>query len=277
MVVASGIGAVTYGMAAALFARTAFVFDDQNIEYELAYGTSFIRFGVVYVLERSACALASLVVVPTLETKTALTSWTEREIKVITNGYDAETFTPEGESVTFTDPVLLYFGNYRYEPNIEAVEFIAIELCPRLAAETDARVLLAGPGFEHLPTECLRPGTIQSLSFVDGLPAVIRGADLVIVPLRNGSGSRLKIIESLACGTRVISTPIGAEGWPSDWENLVIADHDAFVDETIELLNDVTFDRTEDEKFVKYSWQAQSAKFANYVHSLLKDDRGGSD
>ncbi len=269
-VVVSGIGAVTYGLVASLLARASFVFDDHNVEVHLARGDSIPRYLVVYVLERSACALAALVVVPTAETRTALTGWARGQIQIVTNGYDAETFTPDSDVVSDATPRLFYFGNYRYEPNVEAVEYIATQLCPRLdSAGVDAQIGVAGAGVEELPRSHRESERIQILGFVDDLPATIRAAELVIVPLQTGSGSRLKIIESLACGTPVVSTPIGAEGWPTDWKNLTVVELDEFAERTIELLDEATFERSELDEYARYSWQAQAERFAASVRSTI--------
>lgn len=264
VVVTSGIGAVPYGFVATLLTGAAFVFDDHNVEHELARDASIPRFVVVYALERLACAVAMLVVVPTDATRAELEPWAAGTIEVVTNGYDAGTFTPDGPAVAFDEPTLFFFGNFRYGPNAEAVGYIVDELAPRLAAaETDAVVRLAGPGHERLRSADQLPDRVELLGFVDDLPATIRGADLVIVPLRAGSGSRLKIIESLACATPVISTPIGAEGWPAEWTNLVVPDLESFADATIEALEGRTFDRHELDAYAAYSWQAQAARFVD--------------
>lgn len=271
VVITSGIGGVIYGLVASLLARAAFVFDDHNVEHELAREASMPRFVVVYALERLSCALAALVVVPTTETEVVLDPWVRGDLEVVTNGFDAETFTPDGERRPFDDRTLLFFGNFRYEPNVEATEYLIEDLCPRLAtADVDATVRIAGPGYERIAEAHELPDSLEVLGFVEDLPATIRGAELVVVPLSTGSGSRLKIIESLACGTTVVSTPIGAEGWPTEWENLVIADPASFADSAIDALDDVAFDRSELDEYARYSWQSQSARFVEFVRSITE-------
>lgn len=273
VVVTSGIGAVPYGLMASLLTGAAFVFDDHNVEHEIARDASLPRFVVVYGLEWLACAAAELVVVPTDSTRVALAPWTSGDIEVITNGFDAEAFTPDGEAAAFEGRTLLFFGNFHYEPNREAVDYLVEELGPELAtAAPDARIRLAGPGDEALPEAADLPDVVDRLGFVDDLPTTIRGADVVVVPLRAGSGSRLKIIESLACGTVVVSTPIGAEGWPSEWENLVLAELESFAGTALETLDDRTFDRAELDAYAAYSWQTQSRRFVDAILRVARTD-----
>jgi glycosyltransferase involved in cell wall biosynthesis len=271
VVVTSGIGAVTYGIIGSLIMGTPFVFDDHNAEFELAQSGSLLRFVVVYLLERAACGFATVVVVPTDKVRTTLAPWIRGDSIVVTNGYNAKEFTPEGEARDFDEQTIFFFGNFNYKPNIEAVEYIIETLCPQLDdSDTDVSVLLAGPGYETIRDTYQLPERVELLGFVEDLPATIRGADLVVVPLHSGRGSRLKIIESLACGTRVVSTPIGADGWPTEWENLVLVEFNDFADKTIKELSNRTFDFDEYEKITRYSWQSQSRYFANYIKSTIQ-------
>jgi len=271
-IVVSGIGATTYGLLATLLQPTsAFVFDDHNVEHALAKRNGIgPRFVVVYALERASCALASLVVVPTSEVRETLRPWCVGAIEVVTNGFDEERFAPDGPAMSFDESTLLFFGNFEYEPNVEALDYIVTRLCDDLdEAGVDASVLLAGPGLDAACREYSLPDRVQRLGFVEDLPALIRGADLVVVPLETGSGSRLKIIEALACSTRVVSTPIGAEGWPADWENLVRTDLDQFSETTVETLDSGEFDHDEYEDILTYSWQSQAAEFVNYIRATV--------
>jgi glycosyltransferase involved in cell wall biosynthesis len=60
---------------------------------------------------------------------------------------------------------------------------------------------------------------------VDDLPGVIDAAGIVIVPLRVGGGTRLKVLEALSMAKPVVSTRIGAEGITArDGEHLLLAD-----------------------------------------------------
>jgi glycosyltransferase involved in cell wall biosynthesis len=107
-------------------------------------------------------------------------------------------------------PLLLFFGSMTYAPNRQAVDNLQRHIIPNLKKRlSEFTVAVAGAGLEEAEadTEYLRV-----LGFVDDLVALIKSADLVVVPLSAGSGTRFKIVESVACGKRVVSTSIGAEG-----------------------------------------------------------------
>jgi glycosyltransferase involved in cell wall biosynthesis len=76
--------------------------------------------------------------------------------------------------------------------------------------------------------------------YVENLPEYIAAADLAIVPLTKGGGTRIKILEYMACGKPVVSTCIGAEGL--DVENgkeIILVDDifDSFVEKVVELID----------------------------------------
>ncbi len=119
-------------------------------------------------------------------------------------------------------PVALFFGVLRYAANREAVELILSELAPRLP---DIQFLVAGVGCEQFQ-EC---ANVRLLGFVDDLSVLLAACDVVVVPLRTGSGTRLKVLEALAAGRPVVSTSLGVAGLEVSGVR-VEDDWDAFAD-----------------------------------------------
>ena len=164
-----------------------------------------------------------------------------REPVVIPNGVDATgTFVPGGE-----DRVpgrIAFFGKLDYYPNTNAVEFLAAEIMPRIRAELpEAEVHVIGPDPPPALRALERPGSgIRITGRVPEIPAALSSASVVVVPLRLGGGTRLKILEALALGLPVVSTSIGAEGLDLEpGKHLVVADAPgAFAAEVVSLLRD---------------------------------------
>lgn len=102
--------------------------------------------------------------------------------------------------------ILVYHGTYRYPPNLEAVAWLAREVLPRL--DDDYRVLAVGL---DPPARSPSPA-IRFTGPVDDLPGVLKGADLAVVPLRQGGGTRMKLLDYFAAGVPVVSTAKGVEG-----------------------------------------------------------------
>lgn len=108
---------------------------------------------------------------------------------------------------------LLLLGTLDYYPNIDAARYFCAEILPHLRRMSPGpfRVLIAGVR----PTkEVLALATHAEVTVCPNVPdvaACYAESDVVIVPLRAGGGSRIKILEAAAHGRPVISTTVGAE------------------------------------------------------------------
>src|SRR5579885_1219297 len=133
-------------------------------------------------------------------------------VDVVENGVDTAFFRPgHGEPEPGR---ILFLGSLDWRPNLDAVRLLMDEVFPVVRAhEPAARLALVG----RRPPEWLRreadrrPGVELCADPPDVRPHLARAA-VMAVPLRVGGGSRLKILEALACGVPVVSTRVGAEG-----------------------------------------------------------------
>ncbi len=130
---------------------------------------------------------------------------------VVPNGYPC----PErsvGRLTVAKPPVLTFHGTLGHPPNVDAARFLVERIAPCVwAAVPDARIRLVGRhdrrvGVLHAPPRVTVTGYVEDIS------EELARADLVVVPLRYGGGTRLKILEAFAHGIPVVSTSIGAEG-----------------------------------------------------------------
>jgi len=136
---------------------------------------------------------------------------------LLPNGVDTRYFTPglpDEELLARLGltgkRVALYFGTFDYPPNRQALKrLLSLEWPRRQSGLPDTHLLIVGRN----STECTptREGVIAT-GEVDDIAQYIRLANIVLVPLTEGGGTRLKIIEALACGQIVLSTPFGAMG-----------------------------------------------------------------
>jgi len=149
-------------------------------------------------------------------------------VRVLPNGYEQPEVPPGGHakaSLPPPHPTVLFQGTLRYPPNADAARFLVRDVVPKLKCLVDdVRVRLVG-----LPAPDLKalddPPTVSIVGQVPDIDDELAVADVVIVPLRFGSGTRVKILEAFAHQVPVVSTTLGAEGL--DAENgvhLLIAD-----------------------------------------------------
>jgi glycosyltransferase involved in cell wall biosynthesis len=136
-------------------------------------------------------------------------------------------------------PEIIFSGNLEYAPNIAAVRFFHRHVWPALQSrwpELKWKILGRNPGpFRDLPAH---DPSIQLTGFVEDAVAVIAQAQVAVVPLLAGSGTRVKILEAWAARTPVVSTSLGAEGLECrDREHLLLADDpESFITAVSELL-----------------------------------------
>jgi glycosyltransferase involved in cell wall biosynthesis len=124
---------------------------------------------------------------------------------------------------------LLYLGLMSYESNIDAVRWFAGEVLPLIRKDYPDTVFTIAGG-EPAPevSRLAEAAGIVVTGFVDDIKPLYRDNDLLVVPLRLGGGSRLKILEAFAAGMPVVSTAKGAEGLRvKDGEQLLLADSPA--------------------------------------------------
>jgi sugar transferase (PEP-CTERM/EpsH1 system associated) len=141
----------------------------------------------------------------------------------VPNGVDVDYFRPIDEPV---EPRTIVFnGTLDYRPNLDGAEFLVRHVLPRLRERhPDVRVILVGRGSQSDLDSFRGPGVEVTGEVPDVRPYLARAA-VVSVPIRTGSGTRLKVVEGLAMGKGMVSTTLGCEGVDvRDREHLLIAD-----------------------------------------------------
>jgi glycosyltransferase involved in cell wall biosynthesis len=109
---------------------------------------------------------------------------------------------------------ILFVGNMSYTPNADGARWFLNRVWPRLrrASRSPLRLVIAG---SNPPQSLARTGKqrdVRVTAWVPDLAPCYRAADLVVVPIRVGGGTRIKLIEAAAHGLPIVSTTLGAEG-----------------------------------------------------------------
>ena len=107
---------------------------------------------------------------------------------------------------------MLFFGANNYFPNHDALLYFIDEVLPKvIERRPNAKLSIVGPGVQPAVQERQSPH-VEIVGFVDDLMPHLERASVVVVPLRIGGGTRLKIVEAMAKSKAIVSTRIGAEG-----------------------------------------------------------------
>ncbi len=150
-----------------------------------------------------------------------------RHVGVVDNGVDTGYFRP-GAADERVPGRILFLGSLDWRPNLDAVDQLLERHLPRGAGRGSLGSALPGRAAIR-PSPCGggRPRTpgVELHADVPDVRPLLAQAAVMVVPLRIGGGSRLKILEALAAGTPVISTRVGAEGLDvRDGEHLVVVE-----------------------------------------------------
>jgi len=144
-------------------------------------------------------------------------------VRVIPNGYDAPA-DPVGHLQVGSPPTIVFHGTLRYPPNADAARYLVEQVLPRLEVLVPGvRVRLVGLASPEVSK--LESPNVTLTGQVPDVTTELSRADLVVVPLRFASGTRVKILEAFAHRIPVVSTTCGAEGLGvSDGVHILLAD-----------------------------------------------------
>lgn len=277
-----GFGAPAWVAARLLRRKCSLV--QHNVEWKRLQDTTELppeRIQRLREIELQLCHLADEVITCSSDDRDLMLAddFDRDEITVIPHGVDRSMFvgkTGAGVREHFGIPrenaLLFFHGTLHYWPNTVACRLFAEEILPRLAARgREVSLLVAGMG----PPDKYAHDNLIYAGCVDDLATHIAAADLCVVPLLDGGGTRLKILEYFGAGKAVISTKKGAEGLLlEDGFDVFLTDDgdwDTFCDRIEQLLdkpNDALAMGHNARQFVdSYDWDRVGAAFMDLYAS----------
>ncbi len=165
-------------------------------------------------LEARACpAAAANLVVSSLDGDRLRAAVGDVALAVVPNGVDLDFFRPPASAAPPARR-LIFAGGMSWYPNREAVRFLVAEIWPALAAADpgwDLEVVGADPAPELLAA-AERDRRISAPGFVDDVRPHLHRAAVYVCPIRDGGGTRLKVLDALAAGRPLVATRLAVEG-----------------------------------------------------------------
>ena len=189
-------------------------------------------------------------------------------ITVIPNGIDTNDYTSQPGQVDASR--LISTGSFDYEPNYKGMIWFQEFVYPRLKDRIPRlKIVVTG---RHRNKPLPHSHSVTRTGYVEDVRPLVAGSACAIVPLREGGGTRLKILEAMALGTPVVATPKGAEGLDvADGRHLLIAHSpEEFADAIVRVLNSSALRRqlgvrARELLSEKYDWGRITPEFLNLV------------
>jgi glycosyltransferase involved in cell wall biosynthesis len=195
------------------------------------------------------------------------------------NGVDTDALAPDPTHAPVADR-LVFFGRLDYFPNVDAMTYMVEEILPRiLRLRPQATLRVIGSG-DRSAVDRIVAGhpAVEVIGRVPDVRPEVGQAAVVVVPLRSGGGTRLKILEAMSMARPVVSTSIGAEGIEivHGRDALLVDDADAFASAAARLLADPA----EGERIGaagrrlvidRYDWKSLGERLAADVLALAAD------
>ncbi len=162
-----------------------------------------------------------------LATLRAMTEGTPCQAAVLPNGVDCAHHQPGLHAVQ--PHTLVFNGSLTYSANYDAMQWFLADIYPRIKqAQPHVSLTITGSTTGVDLSRLQLDSSVHLIGYVDDVRVPVAQSAVCVVPLRQGGGTRLKILEAMALGTPVVATTKGAEGLDVvDGEHLLLADDPA--------------------------------------------------
>lgn len=238
----------------------------------------WLQWGKMFLYEKKMCHAFNKVIVVSDEDKTLLDNlYGTTNTVTIPTGVDINYYTPRPRAKE-TPNSLVFCGSMDWLPNEDAIDFFIDEILPLLKKEIpDISLTIVGRNpSQAMQKKADKNADVILTGWVKDTRPYLSESSLVIVPIRIGGGTRMKIFEAMAMEKAVVSTTLGAEGLPvTDRENIVVADNAAtFAIAIKELL----LNEEKKEKISKnarnhvewnFNWQNVASVFSNILETTI--------
>ncbi len=196
----------------------------------------------------------------------------KRAITVIRNGVDMEFFHPLSRK---KNREIVFTGNMKYPPNVDAAQFLAKEIMPLVWQEKpETRLLLAGAS-PHRKVRNLGNEKIKVSGWMDDIREAYAGSDVFIAPMRMGSGLQNKLLEAMAMKIPCVTTPLANAALEAKENEEILTGSSAkeLADALLFLLENREEGQKLSEKafvFVKqnYRWKEATAPFEKLIRDV---------
>jgi sugar transferase (PEP-CTERM/EpsH1 system associated) len=198
-------------------------------------------------------------------------------VETVPNGVDCQYNQP---GLALPQPnTLIFNGALTYEANYDAIQYFLAEVYPLIRQKVPEVSLTITGSTSGVRLSGLRlDESVHLCGYIDDIRPLVAGSAACVVPIRQGGGTRLKILEAMALGTPVVATSKGVEGLEViSGEHLLLADEAAsFADRTVRLLRDPALRQylaTNARRLVeqRYDWGPIGERFVALIEEVVNE------
>ncbi len=183
------------------------IYISHSVESEIRkkYSNKFI-FLITKFLENLVFRFSNYSTTVSIKEKNKILKLYKQKTKIYPNAINIEEKKIKKKLLQF---YIIYTGSYLYKPNKDAIDYLNEQIMPSITKKfPKLKLVLTGGGYNKNFPWLINKGIVSKKNLYD----LIYNSKCMCVPLKFGSGTRIKIIEALTLGTIVISSSIGIEG-----------------------------------------------------------------
>lgn len=194
--------------------RTIFQIDRRNVRRLTGAVYSFIQWRRLTRFERQVChTVDHIIAVSEADAEAFKQLAPGRPVSVVPNGIHTAPYAHIDSSLNLGPCALVFTGSMNYRPNVDAALWFAEQVLDKVRARVpEAKFFIVGSQ-PHARLDSLRQRPdVEITGWVSEVKPFLHAAAIYVVPLRMGSGTRLKLLQAMAAGCAIVSTTIGAQG-----------------------------------------------------------------
>jgi len=186
------------------------IYHSHSIEYEIRKrNSSYLISFLTKIMENFIFNNADLATSVSIQEKNKISNLYNKETIIFPNGVHIEKLQKEKTKMKIPKKYILYSGSYLYGPNKEAIDHLNNYFMPKLIKIfPNLKLVLTGGGYNLNHSWLINLGIVSKYCVVK----LLKNSQLILVPIYEGYGTRIKIIEALMLGIPVVSSPKGIEG-----------------------------------------------------------------
>jgi glycosyltransferase involved in cell wall biosynthesis len=205
-----GYSFIFFVISKILIPKAFIIYHSHSVEYEIRKKNSnYLISFLTKIMENYIFNNADLATSVSIKEKNKIIQLYNKETIIFPNGVNLKKLQNKNSKILLPKNYIFYSGSYLYGPNKKAIDFLNNYFMPKLVKIfPNLKLVLTGGGYNLSHSWLINLGVVPK----NNLVKILKNSQLILVPIYEGYGTRIKIIEALMLGIPVISSPKGIEG-----------------------------------------------------------------